>query len=323
MKKRFAMVILLALTVTSLTACGSTASNASENAENSTEVAEVTEASTTEAHEHSYTETITVEATCTEDGEKTYSCECGDAKTEPIKATGHIFETYTSNNDATYEADGTETAKCNNCDATDTRTAENSMLTYTYTDMDKTMYAQSTVNVRSLPNTDGEKLGGLSQNDEIKITGQCNETSWYRFELNGQTAYVSDKYVGTDKVVVEQPKVEQTSDSTASTATAPAQSNSSGIEVCVCRNSKNYYYGSKPAPSLGKCPYPLNTKIDNGDGTYTVYLTCNHGGYLNGVRFDFDVSGADALEYELSGATYVDALPYDEGCVHVTVGPLN
>lgn len=319
MKNKITLLLSLSLiTLSALTGCGSTASNVSENAENSTEVAEVTEASTeatTEAHEHSYTETITVEATCTEDGESTYLCECGDTKTEVIKATGHIFETYTSNNDATYTTDGTETAKCKNCDATDTRTAENSMLAYTYTDMDKTMYAQQTVNVRSLPNTDGEKLGGLSQNDEIKITGQCNETSWYRFELNGQTAYVSNKYVGESKVEVAKAEAPAQSESTAT-----AQSSSSGIEVNVCSNSKNY---QGRQPSLGKCPYPLNTKIDNGDGTYTAYITCNHGGYFNGVYGDFPTSGASALKYELSGSTYVDALPYDEGCIHVTVGPLN
>ena len=262
MKKRFAMVILLALTVTSLTGCGSTASNVSENAENSTEVAVASAEATeqeTEAHEHSYTETITKEATCTEDGEKTLTCECGDTKTEVIPATGHIFENYVSNNDATYTADGTETAKCNNCDETDTRTAEGSMLTYTYTDMDKTMYAQSTVNVRSLPDTTGEKLGGLSQNDEIKVTGQCNETSWYRFELNGQTAYVNDKYVGTDKVVVEQPKVEQTSDSSASTVTAQTDNGSS-------QNTST------------ECPYELYTVYD--DGT-TCYAYTPWGGEAN------------------------------------------
>ena len=75
---------------------------------------------------------------------------------------------------------------------------------YTYTDMSATMYAQQTVNVRDLPDTKGNKLGGLSTNDEITVTGQCNETSWYRFEYDGSVAYVSDKYVGESKVEVQQ-----------------------------------------------------------------------------------------------------------------------
>ncbi len=204
-----------------------------------------TEAPTEAPHEHAYTEAVTLEATCTADGEKTFTCECGDSYKETItalghayvedettkvkatcevdgkasdkkcsvcgdvvvgevvSATGHIFETYTSNNDATYTADGTETAKCNNCDATDTRVAEGSMLAYSYTDMDATMYVQKGVNVRSLPTKSGEKLGSLSTNDEVKVTGQCAETSWYRIEYNGQVGYVNNSYLGNEKVVVK------------------------------------------------------------------------------------------------------------------------
>jgi len=43
-------------------------------------------------HEHNYTETITKEPTCTEDGEKTLTCNCGDTRTESIPSTGHKFE---------------------------------------------------------------------------------------------------------------------------------------------------------------------------------------------------------------------------------------
>lgn len=42
-------------------------------------------------HEHSYTEEITKQPTCTEEGEKTYTCICGDSYTEKIPATGHHF----------------------------------------------------------------------------------------------------------------------------------------------------------------------------------------------------------------------------------------
>ncbi len=74
------------------------------------------------------------------------------------------------------------------------------MLTYTFEDMDATKYAKSTVNVRSLPTADGEKLGGLSTNDEVKVTGKCNETGWYRIEYSDGVAYVSDSYLVDNKV---------------------------------------------------------------------------------------------------------------------------
>ena len=45
-----------------------------------------------EDHQHTYTSKITKEATCTTDGEKTFTCECGNSYTETIKATGHQYE---------------------------------------------------------------------------------------------------------------------------------------------------------------------------------------------------------------------------------------
>jgi len=212
MKRKILTVILLAvLTVSMLAGCGQTetASTAETKTEESTvqpeatEEATITPEPTEEPHTHNYTETITTEATCEADGLKTFTCECGDTYTEPISATGHLYENYVSNNDATYLADGTETATCV-CGLTDTRTAEGSKLEYTYTDMNATMYATQTVNVRNLPCTDGEKIGSLSTNQEITVLGQCNETSWYKFELDGQTAFVSNSYLSNEKVEVQQ-----------------------------------------------------------------------------------------------------------------------
>ncbi len=69
-----------------------------------------------------------VAATCTETG-KTEGKHCSVCNIvlimqEEVSALGHKFEKYTYNNDATTEADGTETAACEHgCGTTDTRTA--------------------------------------------------------------------------------------------------------------------------------------------------------------------------------------------------------
>lgn len=47
---------------------------------------------------------------------------------------GHTFKNYSSNNDATCTQDGTETAKCEFCDATDTRIDANSALGHNFVD---------------------------------------------------------------------------------------------------------------------------------------------------------------------------------------------
>lgn len=44
-----------------------------------------------EKHAHTWTEKVTTEPTCTEAGEKTFTCVCGATKKEAISATGHDF----------------------------------------------------------------------------------------------------------------------------------------------------------------------------------------------------------------------------------------
>lgn len=271
MKNKIVVLLTALMTATLLVACGSsnvTESTETTSTETTVEAENTTAPKPTEApHEHNYTETITTPATCEADGVKTFTCECGDTYTETIATQGHVFENYTSNNDATYTADGTETAKCSNCDVTDTRTAEGSMLTYTYTDMDATMYAQQTVNVRSLPTADGDKLGGLNTNDEVKVTGQCVETSWYRIEFDGNVAYVSNSYLGNDKVVVEQPKApEQTAQSTSS-----------------------------------ECPYELYTLYDNG--TFFYYYTLESDG-ANKPQYWYDMAHTCGVQNQTRFSDY-------------------
>lgn len=243
MKRRIEALLVFVLTVTTLfTGCGNTPADSSEG----------TEAQPTEAlHEHTYTEAVTTKATCGTDGVKTFTCDCGDSYTEAIPATGHSFTSYVYNEDATYTADGTETATCDNCGETDTRTAEGTMLTYTFYDMSATKYAKSTVNVRNLPNTDGEKVGSLSFNQEVAVTGQCNETGWYRIEYDGNTAYVSDSYLVDHKIETQSGTGTTASD----TGTTASGSNS------------------------GECPYALYTVIDEGGDN--VYFYCLSDGVNN------------------------------------------
>lgn len=66
---------------------------------------------------------------------------------------------------------------------------------YTYTDMQKDMYVEKLVNVRSLPSTSGKKLGTLEVDEKVAVTGKCNEVNWYRILYKGEIAYVSTSYL--------------------------------------------------------------------------------------------------------------------------------
>lgn len=91
---------------------------------------------------------------------------------------------------------------------------------YTYSELNQTMYAKSAVNVRDLPSTDGKKIGSLKASQEITVTGKCDQTGWYRFDLNGTTGYVSDKYI-----VSEKPAVNTVASTGNNNATANTQQN--------------------------------------------------------------------------------------------------
>ena len=65
------------------------------------------------SHTHNYIETVTKKATCTEDGVKTFTCNCGGTYTEIIPATGHKYVTETYK--ATCTAIGVSIKKCKSC----------------------------------------------------------------------------------------------------------------------------------------------------------------------------------------------------------------
>lgn len=115
--------------------------------------------------------------------------------------------------------------------------AEEPASPYSYTDLSQTMYAQSTVNVRDLPEQTGAKLGSLSTNQEVTVTGQCNETGWYKISYNGGEGFVSNSYLGSEKVAVKS----KSSSATQSTSQAPAQE--AAAEAPAATTDDNTYSG--------------------------------------------------------------------------------
>lgn len=96
---------------------------------------------------------------------------------------------------------------------------------YTYSELNQTMYAKSAVNVRDLPSTDGKKIGSLKASQEITVTGKCDQTGWYRFDLNGTTGYVSDKYIVSEKPAVNTVAANTTTAGNSNTAGNTTQQN--------------------------------------------------------------------------------------------------
>ena len=171
---------------------------------------------------------------------------------------------------------------------------------YTYTDMSATMYAQQSVNVRDLPSTDGNKLGALALNQTVTVTGQCNETGWYRIDYNGSAAYVSNNYLGDSKVEVQQPVQQE----------QPAQSASEGD------NGGNVTVPEGSNEELPSNSYTLDTLVEDTGSSVSFYVLTKPG--YHAVPYEM-VSAAHTYIGEDKHITSVDFIysygPFKEGFV--------
>lgn len=153
-----------------LTACGSKETTSKETAS--------TETTSVESTVESTTETTVAEPTA-EPAETPTESETAPTETAPAESPAPAVEPTTAPVEPTAVSTG-----------------------YTYSEVNQTMYAKSAVNVRDLPSTDGKKIGSLKASQEIAVTGKCDQTGWYRFDLNGTTGYVSNKYIVSEKPAV-------------------------------------------------------------------------------------------------------------------------
>jgi len=237
----------------------------------------------------------------------TFLFACGNESTQPTEPTESTEQQATEEIPTTDIADSTEaepveeptaeqeTAESTETEAPTSEPTEEATVQYTYTDLSTTMYAQQTVNVRNQPSTDGEKVGSLSTNQEVSVSGQCNETGWYRIAYGDGEAYVSNKYLGDNKVEVQQSAQNtQTSD------------NSGGGS----NNSSN------------PCPYTLWEPVDNGDSFswYVVQPDSNHmdtTAWMSSTLYER--ARAKSGDFSIQQTTWEFVGTYDEGNVYYQV----
>ncbi|MBR2401357.1 MAG: SH3 domain-containing protein [Lachnospiraceae bacterium] len=149
---------------------------------------------------------------------------------------------------------------------------------YTYVEMDAIMYAKQAVNVRNLPSTDGEKLGGLSYAQSVTVTGQCDETKWYRILYNGEIAYVSNNYLVAEKpveIVKESTSTSSnnvSSESDLTSVTVPIQEETVGELVWVPTNGGTKYHKNS---TCSKMKDPMQVSVDTALANgYTACKRC-------------------------------------------------
>lgn len=105
-----------------------------------------------------------------------------------------------------------------------------------FTDVEETVYATGTVNIRASYTADSEKLGSLSRGQSVTRTGtsiQGTEAEgWSRVQLSdGSTAYISNKYLSTTKPEVQKPQQNNQQQSKPSTSTGETSKPSSSTDT--------------------------------------------------------------------------------------------
>ena len=83
-----------------------------------------------------------------------------------------------------------------------------------FTDVNETVYATGTVNLRSGPSTAHDKVGSLNKSDSVTRVGigTADAEGWSRIQLSdGSLVYVSNKYLSTTKPVVQQQQTSKPS----------------------------------------------------------------------------------------------------------------
>ena len=158
---------------------------------------------------------------------------------------------------------------------------------FTVTEMTATKYATQSVNVRSGPSTDYDKIGGLTTNQEITVNGVCDQTGWFRFDLNGTVAFVSNRYVSDSKV--EKPAASETP-SNGGNSTAGTGSVASG------NYEKNVWY------DMGEYYFIMCNSQEEADN---YYMSCfdNHDDY--NIRATLQSRYPDRHTYVMGRPNYV------------------
>lgn len=187
---------------------------------------------------------------------------------------------------------------------------------YTFKDIAETKYVKSTVNVRDLPEKTGNKVGSLVQNDEVTVTGQCNETDWYRIDYKGQVAYVSNDFLVDEKVEAAPPAANNT----------PADNNSpvnGGTGSGVYSNEYGQTYTMTYDDVVAAFGQPIGVVIQDSDTSGHFYVIVSHIRGVKGSPISSIVDRIAGEGWSSVGTTDNYAASYDNKNWEIQVGYCN
>ena len=138
--------------------------------------------------------------TCTSVGYTYYRCECGDEYIDDyVNQLGHE---YTLENaiivEPTAQEMGYTRYHCSNCESVYDTNYVDYLSTIVFYEVNETVWANNSVNVRKGPGTDYDIVGGLEWSETVTRIG-ISDNGWSKVNYNGEVAYISSNYLQTSK----------------------------------------------------------------------------------------------------------------------------
>lgn len=150
-------------------------------------------------------------------------------------------------------------------------------VTLTFTEVNETVYATGTVNLRSGPSTNNENVGALNKNQSVTRIGigTGDYASWSKVKLSdGSEVYVASKYLTTTKPV-SQPSSKPSGGGTSSTA--GSQQTQGGATIIDDTTGLNIVNGSDLNKQMEEDAKDLDTGIADSYSGYGK-VTIGYGG---------------------------------------------
>ena len=76
---------------------------------------------------------------------------------------------------------------------------------FTFTEVNKLMYATESVNLRQGPSTSYDKTGNVPKGNPVHVIAKCNENDWYMVYYMGSVHFVTSKYISETAPVIATP----------------------------------------------------------------------------------------------------------------------
>ena len=247
------------------------------------------------SHTHSYTAKITKKATCTANGVKTYTCNCGKTVTKSIPATGHKYKT--ENQAATCTSIGVSIKKCTVCGKVEYANTTPATGHTLKTDVEPATFTESGLSITSC-----KTCGTITKATLIKRIASVTLSA---------TKYTYNGKVQTPTVTVKDSAgnvLKKNTDYTVSYATGRKNPGKYAVKVTFKGNytgTKTLYFTISPtAPSLtvtaGAKKATLKWNKQVGATGYVVYMATSKTGKYSKIAV---LKGNSAVSYTKTGLT--------------------